>query len=55
MVFARLTEPAVVALERRGFLFYRVERDIRLVCRHDQDAASIDVLVDAVRDAIAAG
>jgi threonine aldolase len=54
MVFARLPEPAIVALERRGFLFYRVERDVRLVCRHDQDAASIDALVDAVRDAIAA-
>ena len=36
MVFATLPEAAIHELERRGYLFYRVGREIRLVCRPDQ-------------------
>jgi threonine aldolase len=53
MVFARMPEPAIVELERRGFLFYRVERDIRIVHRHDHEQASVDAFVAAVQESVA--
>jgi len=44
-VFATLPEAAIQELERRGYLFYRLGREIRLVCRPDQSPAHLEELV----------
>jgi threonine aldolase len=53
MLFTRLPAPAVEALDRGPFRYYKLGRDQRFVCRHDQEAEGIAVLVDAVRRALA--
>jgi threonine aldolase len=55
MVFASLPEPAILDLERRGYLFYRLDRHVRFVCRPDQTAACLDELVASVAAAMRAG
>jgi threonine aldolase len=52
MLFVRMPERAVAALDRGPFRFYKLGRDLRFVCRHDQEAAGLDALVDTVRGAI---
>jgi threonine aldolase len=52
MVFVRMPEAAVAALERGPFRFYRLGRDVRFVCRHDQSVTEVTELVRAVRHAI---
>jgi threonine aldolase len=52
MVFATLPEAAVLDLERRGYLFYRVGREIRLVCRPDQSREHLDELVASLSRAM---
>ncbi len=53
MVFARLPQAAVTAIEGGPFRFYKLGRDLRFVCRHDQEPAGIDALVACARDALA--
>lgn len=52
MLFLRMPDAAVAALDRGPFRYYKLGRDVRLVCRHDQEAAGIDALVRCIRDAL---
>jgi len=52
MVFARMPETAVAALERGPFRFYRLGRDLRFVCRYDQEADGLAALLDCVGSAL---
>jgi threonine aldolase len=52
MLFTRLPEPAVAALDRGPFRYYKLGREQRFVCRHDQEPAGIDLLVSTVREAL---
>ena len=49
MIFVRLPEAAVAELDRGPFDFYKLGRDLRFVCRHDQESAGIAALLDCVR------
>jgi threonine aldolase len=53
MLFTRLPEPAVAALDRGPFRYYKLGREQRFVCRHDQEPEGIDALVDTVVAALA--
>jgi threonine aldolase len=53
MIFLRLPEAAVAALDRGPFDFYKLGRDLRFVCRHDQEPEGIAALLDCVRGALA--
>ena len=53
MIFLRLPEAAVAALDRGPFDFYKLGRDLRFVCRHDQEPEGIAALLDCVRGAVA--
>lgn len=55
MLFLRLPGAAVAALDRGPFDFYKLGRDLRFVCRHDQEPAGIEALLDCVRGALARG
>ena len=55
MLFLRMPEAAVAALERGPFEFYKLGHDLRFVCRHDQEPAGMEALVRCVREALAAG
>jgi threonine aldolase len=48
MVFVSLPEEAAAELERRGYLFYRIDAQVRLVCRHDHETSDLQELVAAV-------
>jgi len=52
MLFLRMPDAAVAALDRGPFRYYKLGLDVRLVCRHDQEAAGIDALVRCIRDAL---
>jgi threonine aldolase len=52
MVFATLPEPVILDLERRGYLFYRLGREVRLVCRPDQSGECLDEFVASVAAAM---
>jgi len=52
MLFVRMPDAAVAALDRGPFRYYKLGRDLRFVCRHDQEAAGMDALVRCVREAI---
>jgi threonine aldolase len=52
MLFLRMPEPAVAALDRGPFRYYKLGRDVRLVCRHDQESDGIEALVACIRDAL---
>jgi threonine aldolase len=54
MIFVRLPEAAVAALDRGPFHFYKLGRDQRFVCRHDQEAEGMAALVQCVSEALAA-
>jgi threonine aldolase len=52
MLFMRMPDAAVAALDRGPFRYYKLGRDVRFVCRHDQEAAGIEALVRCVREAV---
>ena len=52
MLFVRLPEPAVAALDRGPFRYYKLGRDVRFVCRSDQEPEGIAALVACVRGAV---
>ena len=52
MLFLRMPDAAVAALDRGPFRYYKLGRDVRLVCRHDQEAAGMDALVSCIRGAL---
>jgi len=52
MLFLRMPEPAVAALDRGPFDYYKLGRDVRLVCRHDQETDGMEALVACIRDAL---
>jgi threonine aldolase len=54
MIFLRMPEAGVAALDRGPFRFYKLGNDLRLVCRHDQETDGIAALVDAVAAALTA-
>ena len=53
MLFARLPDAAVAALDRGPFRYYKLGRDQRFVCRHDQEPAGMDLLVTTIERALA--
>jgi threonine aldolase len=53
MIFLRMPEAAVAALDRGPFHFYKLGRDVRLVCRNDQEPEGIEALLRCIRDALA--
>jgi threonine aldolase len=55
MLFLRLPDAAVAALDRGPFRYYKLGRDARFVCRHDQEPAGIGALVDCIRGAVLPG
>jgi threonine aldolase len=54
MLFLRIPAAAVAALDRGPFHFYKLGRDLRFVCRHDQEPEGMDALVRCVRGAAGA-
>jgi len=52
MLFVRMPDAAMAALDAGPFRYYKLGRDLRFVCRHDQEAAGMDALVRCVREAI---
>ena len=52
MLFLRMPDAAVAALDRGPFRYYKLGRDVRLVCRHDQEAPGMDALVRCIRGAL---
>ena len=53
MLFARLPEAAVAALDGGPFRYYKLGREQRFVCRHDQEPAGMELLVTTVERALA--
>ncbi len=53
MLFVRLPQAAVDALDRGPFRYYKLGRDQRFVCRHDQQSAGMDLLVTTIEQALA--
>ena len=51
MIFLRMPQAAVDALTRGPFRFYTLGRDVRLVCRPDQEPEGIEALVQCVSGA----
>jgi len=49
MLFLRMPDTAVAALDRGPFHYYKLGHDVRLVCRPDQEPEGIDALVECVR------
>lgn len=54
MIFARLPEVAVVALDRGPFRYYKLGPDVRFVCSHDQATEGIHALEACIRGALGA-
>jgi hypothetical protein len=40
------------ALDAGPFRYYKLGRDVRFVCRYDQEPAGIEALVDCIRGAV---
>ena len=53
MLFARLPAAAVAALDCGPFRYYKLGREQRFVCRHDQEPAGMELLVTTVERALA--
>ena len=51
MLFLRLPDAIVAALDAAPFRYYKLGRDVRLVCRHDQEPEGLEALVDCIRAA----
>jgi threonine aldolase len=54
LLYLRLPDAAVAALDRGPFDCYKLGREIRLVCRHDTEPAGIEALVCTIRDSVEA-
>ena len=54
MLFLRMPEAAVAALDQGPFHYYKLGRDVRLVCRADQEREGVDALVECIRRGAAA-
>ena len=52
MLFVRLPDAAVAALDRGPFRYYKLGRDLRFVCRGDQEPEGIAALIECVRGAV---
>ena len=52
MLFVRLPQTAVAALDRGPFRYYKLGREQRFVCRHDQEPAGLDLLVRTIEEAV---
>lgn len=52
MLFVRLPPAAVDALDRGPFRYYKLGLEQRFVCRHDQEPAGIDLLLQTLQDAL---
>jgi threonine aldolase len=52
MLFTRLPPRAVEALDRGPYRYYKLGREQRFVCRHDQEPAGMDALIDAIAGAM---
>ena len=53
MLFTRLPDAAVAALDAGPFRYYKLGREQRFVCRHDVEQAGIDALVRTIKEASA--
>jgi threonine aldolase len=53
MLFVRLPEAAIAALDEGPFRYYKLGLDQRFVCRHDQEPAGMDLLVTTIERALA--
>jgi threonine aldolase len=53
MLFVRLPEAAIAALDGGPFRYYKLGRDQRFVCRHDQEAAGMDLLITTIERGLA--
>jgi threonine aldolase len=53
MLFLRMPDAAVEALNRGPFQYYKLGHDVRLVCRADQEPEGIGALVECVRGGVA--
>jgi threonine aldolase len=51
MLFLRVPQAAVSALDAGPFRYYKLGRDVRFVCRHDQEIDGMDALASCVREA----
>jgi len=51
MLFLRLPDAVVAALDAAPFRYYKLGRDVRLVCRHDQEPEGLAALVGCIRAA----
>jgi threonine aldolase len=52
MLFLRMPAAAMAALDRGPFRYYKLGRDVRLVCRHDQEPAGLEALVNCIRESV---
>ena len=52
MLFVRMPEAAVAALDRGPFRYYKLGKDVRFVCRSDQEPQGIAALVACIRGAL---
>jgi threonine aldolase len=52
MLFVRLPECAVAALDRGPFRYYKLGSEQRFVCRHDQESDGLDLLVRTLEEAV---
>jgi threonine aldolase len=52
MLFLRMPAAAVAALDSGPFRYYKLGRDVRLVCRHDQEPAGLEALVNCIRESV---
>jgi threonine aldolase len=53
MLFTRLPEAAVAALDAGPFRYYKLGREQRFVCRHDIEQSGVDALVRTIGEALA--
>jgi threonine aldolase len=53
MLFTHLPEAAVAALDAGPFEYYKLGRNQRFVCRHDQEPAGMELLVSTIAQALA--
>ncbi len=52
MIFVRMPEAAVAALDSGSFDYYKLGRDLRFVCRHDQERDGMEALLRTAREAL---
>jgi threonine aldolase len=52
MLFLRMPEAAIAALDDGPFRYYKLGHDVRLVCRSDQEPEGMVALVECVQRAL---